>query len=88
MSDSPLRNLLTQLHHTLEGSGPITDEDRQLLRQLSADIQDALAEPGSPREGGSLVDRLQGSITRFEVSHPELSAAMLQASKQLGDMGI
>lgn len=88
MSDSPLRNLLTQLHHTLEGSGPINDEDRQLLKQLSADIQGALAESAGPEEGGSLMDRLQAAITRFEVSHPDLSAAMLQASKKLGDMGI
>ena len=88
MSDTPLRNLLKQLHHTLEGSGPIADEDRQLLRQLSADIQGALAEPGKPEEGSSLLDQLQAAITRFEVSHPDLSAAMLQASKKLGDMGI
>lgn len=88
MSDTPLRHLLKQLHHTLEGGGPVSDEDRQLLRQLSTDIQGALAEPGKPEEGSSLLDQLQGAITRFEVTHPELSAAMLQASKQLGDMGI
>jgi hypothetical protein len=34
------------------------------------------------------VDRLQSAVTRFEVSHPDLTAAMAQVGKQLGDMGI
>ncbi len=88
MSDASLRDLLKQLHHTLEGAGPLGDEDRALLRQLSTDIQGALAATEDAPGGDSLLGRLEAAITRFEVSHPDLSAAMLQASKKLGDMGI
>ena len=88
MTDTPLHDLLKQLHKTLEGSGPIGDADRALLQQLSADIQGALTRSGEPGEHTTLAERMRGAMTRFEVMHPDLSAALLQASKQLGDMGI
>lgn len=90
MTEQPLRNLLRQLHHTLDGSPSIAPEDRQLLKQLSDDIQSLLARSGAPAGSGhqTVVDRLQSAVTRFEVSHPDLTAAMAQVGKQLGDMGI
>ena len=90
MTEHPLRNLLRQLHHTLDGSPSIAPEDRQLLKQLSDDIQAILARSGTPGESAhpTVVDRLRSAVTRFEVSHPDLTAAMAQVSKQLGDMGI
>lgn len=90
MTDQPVRALLKQLHDTLGSAKRITKEDRELLEQLAADIQAALARSGAPAAGGqkSLADQLQAAVTRFEVSHPDLTAAMAQVSKQLGDMGI
>ena len=43
MSNEAIRNLLKQLHSTLGGATSITEKDRELLKQLSVDIQ---AEPG------------------------------------------
>ena len=90
MTDEATRNLLKTLHSALNGATTITEKDRALLEQLSVDIEALLAQPGAiPRaEHQSLVNRLQVAVTRFEVSHPDLAAAMLLASKRLADMGI
>ena len=90
MTENPLRNLLRQLHHTLDGSPSIAPEDRQLLKQLSDDIQSILARSGTKSDPGhqTVVGRLQSAVTKFEVTHPDLTAAMAQVGKQLGDMGI
>jgi hypothetical protein len=49
-----------------------------------------LARSGAPAGGShqTVIDRLQAAVTRFEVSHPDLTATMSQAAKTLGDMGI
>lgn len=87
MTESSVRDLLKQLHHTLESKKPISDADRELLRQLAADIQAALERAGEGQQA-SLADRLQAAVTRFEVTHPDLTATMARAAKTLGDMGI
>ena len=86
MTDRPMRVLLQQLHATLEGKASIGDEDRALLRQLADDIQAALGAPEAKHP--SLGERLEGAITRFEVTHPDVSAAISRVAKALGDMGI
>lgn len=90
MSHEKIRDLLQKLHHTLTSTTTISDGDRKLLEQLSADIHALLAESGrgSPAEGRSVVERLRTTITRFEVSHPDLTATLGQISKTLADMGI
>jgi hypothetical protein len=90
MNDDAVKRLLKQLHGTLDGATSITEKDRELLKQLSVDIQALLAETGDI-EGSrhqSLVDRLQKAVERFEVSHPDLTATMAHVSKALSDMGI
>lgn len=90
MTESSVHELLKQLHETLGSKATLTDADRELLRQLAADIQSALAREGEPAEArpGTLADRLQAAVTHFEVTHPDLTAAMSRAAKTLGDMGI
>jgi Domain of unknown function (DUF4404) len=90
MTDNSIRALLKKLHHTLDGTPSIAPEDRALLKQLSADIQAILAKSGAPAGTShkSIIDQLQTAVTRFEVSHPDLTATMEQVSKKLGDMGI
>jgi len=90
MSDQTMTHLLTQLHGALEGATTITEKDRELLKQLSADIQELLAETSAPTGAGhqSVIERLQSAITQLEVSHPALTATLSNVSKKLGDMGI
>ncbi|MEO5987964.1 MAG: DUF4404 family protein [Candidatus Eisenbacteria bacterium] len=90
MSDKAITDLLSQVQRTLEAETPITEQDRALLKQLSVDIQTLLAKhDAGDREGHqNVVDQLQAAVTRFEVSHPDLTATMSHVSKALGDMGI
>lgn len=86
MSDRSVHELLQQLHQVLEGKPALGAADRELLRTLAGDIQAALAAQ-PPRDAG-LAGRLQEAVTRFEVTHPDLTATMARAAKTLGDMGI
>lgn len=90
MTDKSLQELLKQVHDTLENAGSISEADRELLRDLSSDIQARLERPGAESEEGPhpLIGRLRAAVARFEVSHPDLTATMARAAKTLGDMGI
>ncbi len=89
MTDNSVRDLLKQLHHTLDKAAPLAEADRKLLKQLSVDIQSVLARSGTPAGAHqTLVDQLHAAVTRFEVTHPDLTATMARAAKALGDMGI
>jgi len=90
MNDEAIRNLLKQLHGMLRGATATTEQDRELLRQLAADIQALLAKPGAVTHASrqTITGRLQEAITRFEVSHPDLTATVARVSQALADMGI
>jgi hypothetical protein len=90
MPDTAITDLLKRLHRTLEDAKSIGDGDRKLLRQLSLDIQELLARPGGTADARhrSILARIQDAISRFEVSHPDLTGALAAVSKVLADMGI
>lgn len=82
--------LLQQLHTALADAPSMSEKDRALLKQLSTDIQGILARPAGTTtpENTSLVAQLGDAITRFEVSHPDVTGVLARVSKALGDMGI
>ncbi len=93
MNESPVSELLRKLHDTLAGAtspAAISAKDRKLLEQLAQDIQTMLARPDAPasKSPRTLADQLQVAVTRFEVTHPDLTATMARAAKTLADMGI
>lgn len=90
MPDSSLRSLAQVLHAKLQSAQTLDATDRASLEQLSADLHTLLDSTGSAAGPAnlSIVDRLRDAATRFEVTHPELTATLLQVSKGLGDMGI
>jgi hypothetical protein len=90
MNDTAITELLKQLHRTLEASTSISDGDRKLLKQLSLDIHELLARPSATSDARhrSVLARVQDAVARFEVSHPDLTAALAAVSKVLADMGI
>jgi hypothetical protein len=90
MNHEVVSRLIRQLHGTLEGRSAITQEDRAQLEQLAADLQAVLARPGAAAGSGhqGIIDRLRNAVSRFEVSHPDLTATMAQVSQKLSDMGI
>ena len=90
MNDEAIRNLLNQLHGMLRDATAITEKDRELLRQLSTDIQALLAQPGAVTRAShrTIMARLQEAIARFEVTHPDFTATVARVSQALADMGI
>jgi hypothetical protein len=90
MANDSLPDLLNRLHTALDERRVLTTEDRALLDQLSADIQALLARSGAPTGDAhaGFASRLGDAVTRFEVSHPDLTTLMAQVSKRLADMGI
>ena len=90
MKNPAMSNLLKQLHAALNDATSINQKDRELLEQISADIRALLAQPetGARARHEPIVERLRTAVTRFEVSHPDLTATMSQVSRTLADMGI
>lgn len=90
MNDEVISNLIEQLHRTLDRATSISEKDREQLEKLSVDLRAVLAQPGAvtPSSHQTIIDQLLTAVTRFEVSHPDLTATMAQASKALADMGI
>lgn len=86
--DDQTAELLTRLRSKLQDPG-LSDDDRELLTRLSVDLE-SLRQSGRlpPHHHRSLIERLEESITRFEVSHPDVTSLMAQVVQKLAGMGI
>lgn len=91
-----LRATLTELHRQLESAGSIDPESLAMLRQVMADIEQALSQrpdgadapPVETRVKRSLVRRLTDAARGFEATHPTLSGAIGGVVDALAQMGI
>ena len=91
MNDDELRQLLEELHQKIESTDSVDEKGRELLSHLSLDIHNLLERTGheKPLHGpGREVSRLQESIEHFEVTHPNLTAALSQLLNILNNAGI
>jgi hypothetical protein len=90
MDDPKLREQLEQLQAEIRQSRSVDEEGKALLRDLDADIHDLLArsEGEAVDVQPSTVDRLQDSLTYFEVSHPALTALIAKLLETLSNAGI
>lgn len=91
MNDDELRQLLEDLHQKIESIDVVDEKGRELLSHLSVDIRNLLERTGhEPQLRGSSheVGRLQESIEHFEVTHPNLTAALSQLLNTLNNAGI
>ena len=90
MDDPKLREQLEQLQAEIRQSRSVDEEGKALLRDLDADIHDLLArsEGEAVEVQPSTVDRLQDSLTYFEVSHPSLTALIAKLLETLSNAGI
>ncbi len=91
MNNDERRQLLEELHQKIESTNSVDEKGRELLSHLSVDIRNLLERTGheaqlrgSPREVG----RIQESIEHFEVTHPNLTAALSQLLNILNNAGI
>lgn len=91
MNDDELRRLLEELHRKIEDIDKVDEKGRELLSHLSVDIRNLLERTGhEERLRGSSweIGRLEESIRHFEVTHPNLTAALAQLLNILNNAGI
>ncbi len=79
----PLNELLDHLKDAIEASDEGADNKDELAR-LAGEVERRL----SDGDGDGVVDELRGEVTRFEVSHPNLSAVIGRAADALSAIGL
>ena len=88
MTNQEIDKLLEQLNNEIEGIQPDDAKGQELLRELSADIRELLERAESKQPATSMMDRIETSIDHFEVTHPELTAALSSLFSILSNAGI
>jgi len=76
------------LNKEIEGIQPDDAKGQELLRELSTDIRELLERAESKQPATSMMDRIETSIDHFEVTHPELTAALSSLFSILSNAGI
>ena len=91
MNDDELRHLLEELHRKIEDTDQVDEKGRELLSHLSVDIRNLLERTGHEerlRGNSWVIGRLDESVRHFEVTHPNLTAALAQLLNILNNAGI
>ncbi|MBI5952594.1 MAG: DUF4404 family protein [Chloroflexi bacterium] len=88
MNNQEIDQLLEKLKNEIEGIQPNDEKGQALLRELSADIRELLERAESKQPAPSMMQRLQASIDHFEITHPDLTAALSSLSAILSNAGI
>jgi cell division septum initiation protein DivIVA len=88
MNNQEIDQLLEKLKNEIEGIQPDDEKGQALLRELSADIRELLERAESKQPAPSMMKRLEASIDHFEVTHPELTAALSSLFTILSNAGI
>ncbi len=88
MDDQKLNQLLEQLHKEIEGIESVDEKEQELLRDLSTDITELLERAEAKKPVSSVLQRIERSIEYFEVTHPDLTAALSNLSAILSNAGI
>jgi cell division septum initiation protein DivIVA len=88
MNNQEIDKLLEQLKSEIEGIQPDDEKGQELLRELSVDIRELLERAESKQPAASMMQRLETSIDHFEVTHPELTAALSSLLSTLSNAGI
>jgi len=88
MNDQELDELLAKLHKEIEGTESLDEKGQKLLRDLSSDIQELLERTEEKKAAPSMMERMEKSIDYFEVTHPDLTAALSSLFTILSNAGI
>ena len=88
MDNQDIDKLLEQLKNEIEGIQPDDEKGQELLRELSVDIRELLERAESKQPAPSMMRRLETSIDHFEVTHPDLTAALSNLFSILSNAGI
>ena len=90
MDNNELRKLLNQLHDQINITGTVDEKSSEVLRDLDGDIRALLERSeGTPVQlHPSLVQRLEGALDHFEVTHPDLTMLISRLLESLSNAGI
>jgi uncharacterized membrane protein YccC len=82
-----LQEQLNALREQLEQNPPLSEQEREHLRQLMAQI-DAEIQLENQLQDNNLVDGVNLAVERFEVDHPTIAGTLRNIVNTLGSMGI
>ena len=88
MNNQEIDKLLEKLNTEIEGIQADDEKGQALLRGLSADIRELLEHAESKQPAPSMMERIETSIDHFEVTHPDLTAALSSLFSILSNAGI
>jgi hypothetical protein len=90
MDYKELRKLLHQLHDEIKSTQTVDEKGTELLRDLEGDIRDLLERSeGNPVQlHPSIIQRLEGALNHFEVTHPDLTTMISKLLDSLSNAGI
>jgi hypothetical protein len=90
MDKKGLDQLLNQLHEEIKNTKAVDEKGTDLLRALETDIQSLLNRSGESQSlvRPSVVRNLQNALDHFEVTHPNLTAAISELLESLSNAGI
>jgi HPt (histidine-containing phosphotransfer) domain-containing protein len=90
MTKPELRRLLDDVHARLKEAQSLSEDEREALRALLADIQAVLeqTEGSRPLRDSSVLKRLNHAIQQFEISHPYLTLALSELMNTLSRAGV
>jgi hypothetical protein len=89
MTAETLKESLKQLHASLETTGEIDPELRELLQVLDGDIQALLIkEEQASSDAIDLAEQAQAISAKFAAEHPRIEPALRDLGNILASMGI
>jgi len=90
MNDQDLCHLLEKLHSEIEATTSVDEKERELLRDLDADIRELLerCEAENIQTRPLTMQRFEQAIESMAVNHPTLTAMLSNISTILSNAGI
>jgi len=90
MDNKELRNSLQQIQAEIKNTQTVDDKGSDLLRDLDGDIRSLLdrSEEDLMQLHPSVVQRMEGALYHFEVSHPSLTTLISRLLDSLSNAGI
>jgi hypothetical protein len=87
MPAQELQKQLETLREQLEQNPPLTEVERQDLRELMAQIESEIQLENATQDA-SIADGVNLAVERFEVEHPAIAGTLRNIVNALGSMGI
>jgi len=88
MDKNQLNDSLKELQDALQNSTSLSQQDRQRLERLEANIQKKLEQDDKPGDDETLIEELVDEIQNFEITHPQITLALGHLMDILSQSGV